>query len=187
MRKMNFIYFFKTANTLIIGPCNSDPLITICTDTDGSYECSCEPGYEMDANEFCVSKSECVNDPCGDNASCSELDNGYTCTCSSGFTVNGVSTGATSFDCIGDDCNTDSPTCEDFGECAEGIHTCADGTSIGTCVETAGSFDCECLGSTGTRPKTVKVYTDNGPICNDVNECEIECEVSSRSFLPQGP
>ena len=127
-------------------PCNSFDN-TICTDNDGSYACSCDPGYEMNSDNVCVSKSECQTaDICGANAVCSELENGYTCTCSTGFTVNGLSTGDASFDCIGDDCATESPACVDFGECAEDTHTCADGASLGTCVDTDGSFDFECLG-----------------------------------------
>ena len=169
-------------NVPTTGPCSSFDN-TVCTDTDGSYECSCDPGYEKDANDICVSKTECDDDPCGDNATCSELDNGYLCTCSSGFTVNGISTGDDHFECIGDDCNSDSPSCQDFGECAEDIHTCADGTSIGTCVETAGSFDCECLGE---GVKTEKVMTANGPVCNDIDECDIECSTTGRSFLTLG-
>ena len=63
-------------------PCSSKPLST-CLDTNGSYECKCDPGYESDeTNGICSDINECddqqnIHD-CPENSECTN-DYGISC------------------------------------------------------------------------------------------------------------
>ena len=82
-----------------------------CIDTDGSYNCTCNTGYEGDGNNCssvfskmsaynCISfqlfallsdVDECQRgtDTCSDNAQCIDLDGSYNCMCIIGFEGDG--------------------------------------------------------------------------------------------------
>jgi len=77
----------------------ADPLLeacgdnAFCTDTDGYYECTCNPGYGGDAWIECLDVNECqdasLND-CALDATCQNTVGSYECTCNPGFVGNGL-------------------------------------------------------------------------------------------------
>jgi len=152
-----------------------------CTNTVGSYTCSCNSGYSGDGR-VCNDVDECTagTSPCSANATCANTPGSYTCTCNSGFTGSGISctdvdecAAATppcdpnaictntvgSYSCA---CSAgytgNGTTCADVDECTTGSATCA---SDATCANTPGSYTCACR--TG--------YSGDGRVCTDVDEC----------------
>ena len=63
-----------------------------CTNTIGSYNCSCNPGYTGDGRT-CVDIDECITgaNNCSINSNCRNTIGGFQCSCPSGFTGNGYS------------------------------------------------------------------------------------------------
>lgn len=61
----------------------------LCTNTEGSYVCSCGPEYTGDARsaEGCQDLDECalLERPCGSHAICENAAPGYNCICPQGF------------------------------------------------------------------------------------------------------
>lgn len=115
-----------------------------CMNTEGSYTCDCPEGTTDDGTT-CVDIDECTEDPtvCG-AGTCMNLDPGYDCTCPDGF-------------------NDDGTTCVDIDECGEGTDTCSDREA---CLNTEGSFTCECLPGFSGREGAcerglILAYTDN--------------------------
>ena len=94
-----------------INECNSNPCHTnnaMCTDTSGSYTCTCNAGF-LGNGVICTSTSklivddrldmilyyadinECLTEtPCDGNATCADTLGSYTCTCNTGFSGNGI-------------------------------------------------------------------------------------------------
>lgn len=67
-----------------IDECTTNPPCgDICTNTDGSYVCSCGPGYELQPNgRFCSDINECTLNTDNCAGTCSNTPAGtYTCTC----------------------------------------------------------------------------------------------------------
>lgn len=73
-----------------------------CRDTNGSYTCSCRPGYVGNGHgmDKCGDIDECLYamSNCHPNATCRNTPGSYMCTCRAGFTGDGR-------------------TCEDIDEC----------------------------------------------------------------------
>ena len=71
-------------------PCARAPNGT-CTNTIGSYNCSCNPGYTGDGST-CVDIDECSTgtNNCSVNAKCSNTIGSYNCTCNYGYTGDGL-------------------------------------------------------------------------------------------------
>lgn len=90
-----------------------------CTDTFGSYECECVPGF---TGKNCgVDIDDCIDEPCDNEGTCIDLVNGFDCDCN--------------------DTGYEGPTCgEDIDECAISS-VCQHG---GTCINQPGYFTCEC-------------------------------------------
>merc|ERR1712136_705181 len=114
-----------------------------CTDTVGSYTCTCNTGYTGDGFT-CTDINECA-DPalnnCGANAICTNTVGSYSCACAVGYTGDGI-------------------TCVDINECALTPAVC-DVNAI--CLNVEGSYSCNCnAGYTGTG-----IPGD----CVDINEC----------------
>ncbi|KAK0048177.1 mucin-like protein [Biomphalaria pfeifferi] len=61
-----------------------------CTNTFGSYICSCEAGYKWDAASLTCKPDKCKVSPCKNNGICtlSETESGYTCSCTYEWTGN---------------------------------------------------------------------------------------------------
>ncbi|KAF6731134.1 Delta-like protein D [Oryzias melastigma] len=100
-----------------------------CTNTgQGSYTCTCLPGYTGASCEIQV--SECSGNPCRNGGSCSDNDNGYKCACPPGF--------------YGNNCELSANTCAD-GPCFNGGR-CADNPEGGyfcQCPAGYAGFNCE--------------------------------------------
>ncbi|XP_022809829.1 mucin-like protein [Stylophora pistillata] len=105
--------------------------------------CNCSDEFE---GNFCEMEvlDACADDPCADNVTCNTTRNpfGFKCgPCPPGLTGNGED-------------------CFEYDECAnESLSQCNQ-----TCVNTFGSFRCECKQGYTSR--------DEGRICEDINECQ---------------
>ncbi|XP_038075664.1 fibrillin-2-like [Patiria miniata] len=100
-----------------------------CTNTHGSFTCTCNSGYTGDGT-ICTDVDECAtfSDNCDSNAVCSNFPGGFACSCHAGYTGNGIN-------------------CTDVNECADGLDYC---DSNAACINTPGSFHCACnAGYTG--------------------------------------
>ncbi|CAB1443899.1 unnamed protein product [Pleuronectes platessa] len=121
-----------------------------CSNSLGSYSCVCISGYVGDGTN-CQDIDECQreNGGCHANALCTNFEGGRQCQCKVGFTGNGFQSGY-----IGD-----GRLCEDINECATS-NICP---SITTCVNTGGSYFCDCGGG----------FIFNDSKCLDVDECAL--------------
>ncbi|KAL4224542.1 Epidermal growth factor-like protein 6 [Mactra antiquata] len=89
-----------------------------CVNTEGSYNCSCNNGWE---GPDCMNDiDECLNDPCGENEICQNTPGSYSCICMKGW--------------YGEHCD------QNIDECV--TEPCG---QFGVCVDTNGSFTCECM------------------------------------------
>ncbi|XP_072895124.1 uncharacterized protein [Hemitrygon akajei] len=159
---------------------NTDTCEQICTNTFGSYNCSCEVGYAVNAtnSSMCDDIDECSGpSACPKNADCINTMGNYTCVCKSGydgkpyeFCVD-VDECIESTDCSGNNfictntegsfncmCRTGygGPNCTDIDECEQGQNNCPLNSK---CNNTEGSYVCNC--NSGYE----------GPNCTDINEC----------------
>ncbi|RMX60367.1 hypothetical protein pdam_00024101, partial [Pocillopora damicornis] len=96
-----------------------------CTNTAGSYTCSCNSGFSGDGHE-CVDIDECANDThnCSKkNGNCTNVVGSYNCSCNPGFTGDGH-------------------ICQDIEEYAKITCNCSNNNA--TCISSEGSFECVC-------------------------------------------
>ena len=121
--------------------CHED---SFCSNTIGSYTCTCHEGYaDRSGNGTdCKDIDECRGGihNCHTSARCVNEPGNFSCQCRSGYGGDG----------------TVSVGCSDVDECAEGTHGCSSGLVIeysygykvtrleGKCKNTAGSYECEC-------------------------------------------
>ncbi|XP_068736614.1 uromodulin-like [Montipora capricornis] len=152
-----------------------------CSNTLGSYRCTCKPGYAGDG-KTCRDFDECTSSiaVCHVNALCSNTFGSYHCACKLGYAGDGK-------------------TCRDVNECAASSRVCHIKAS---CTNTPGSYRCTCKpGYSGNgkmckdtnecnaspSPCHVKAkcknnqgsylcsceagYTGDGKACTDIDEC----------------
>lgn len=102
-------------------PCDSN---AVCEDTQGSYNCACNSGYQGDG-KTCTELDECaVSNPCADFANCTNLPGSFKCTCIDGYVGNGAI------------------KCLDVDECSGDESPCVGENRM--CTNNAGSFTCPC-------------------------------------------
>ena len=56
-----------------------------CTNTIGSYKCSCSPGFRLVANRVCTDVDECQTGAHDCDQICLNRRNGFSCACHPGF------------------------------------------------------------------------------------------------------
>lgn len=112
---------------------------------DGSFRCGCRPGFRLlDDLVTCASRNPCSSNPCRGGATCVPGHQGkdYSCRCPQGYQLD-----ASQQNCLDVDECQDTPCPQD-------------------CVNTPGSFRCECWVG----------YEPSGPgegSCQDVDECAL--------------
>ncbi|XP_013421046.1 uncharacterized protein LOC106181263 [Lingula anatina] len=129
--------------------CQANPTVcdgnATCTNTPGSFFCTCNEGFTGYGRLFCDDIDECAAVPgyCSENATCTNSVGSYDCECSAGFSGNGL-------------------YCVDLDECEEGQHSCH---QYAQCTNTYGSYFCTCAsGFDG----------DGATNCTDRDECALE-------------
>ncbi|XP_035673026.1 uncharacterized protein LOC118413606 [Branchiostoma floridae] len=109
-----------------------------CKNTDGSYNCSCNPGFHGNGT-YCSDIDECLNstwNDCHVKATCLNTEGSFNCSCGNGFYGNGT-------------------FCQDTDECADLTHNCH---SSATCYNTDGSYNCSCNPG----------FDGNGTYCSEI-------------------
>lgn len=123
---------------------NTSGCVQTCTNTDGSYMCSCRAGYRLNANRhFCDDINECIEKTHHCQQVCINTDGGYNCSCEAGYSlgINGS--------CI--QIESANATCHTAG-CSQG------------CKVLNNTAECFCLAG----------YTrSNKTVCTDVDECRL--------------
>ncbi|XP_076977708.1 adhesion G protein-coupled receptor E5 isoform X2 [Tamandua tetradactyla] len=124
--------------------------------------CRCHPGFATfngdisnSPTELCEDINECVRSTtvlCGKLADCQNVEGSYYCTCNPGYEL---ASGNKMFR------NESENTCKDVDECQKIPRLC---NSRSICVNTPGSYTCQCLPGFQNKP-------DNPKLCADEDEC----------------
>ncbi len=143
------------------------PWITTCVNTEGSYECACEEGFDGDG-QICEDKDECALGlhNCAEMAWCENNYGGFVCTCLPGFTGSGYVCNDFN-ECNLGPCDdgyicenlSGSFQCNEVDECVLGNNACLPEAN---CINTPGSYECEC--PSGYQGDAIMA-------CEDINEC----------------
>ena len=68
---------------------NNDECDHVCTNSVGSFQCSCNSGYSLAADgRTCVDIDECRLNTENCQQTCVNTAGGFTCSCNSGFALN---------------------------------------------------------------------------------------------------
>ncbi|XP_023930883.1 fibrillin-1 [Lingula anatina] len=95
-----------------------------CSNTQGSYDCTCLAGYTKNSSGVCIDINECAAATDGCEQVCNNSPGSYTCGCNPGYTL------------------TNSTHCTDVDECLLQTDNCDH-----VCSNTVGSFRCSCFNS----------------------------------------
>ncbi|KAL5010333.1 hypothetical protein ScPMuIL_012638 [Solemya velum] len=136
---------------------------TICTNTNGSYICSCKTGY-TEKNGTCVDLDECQSALLNNCSQiCINAIGSHSCECKSGYNlVNGTD-------------------CTDINECKLGIATCEQ-----ECVNVRGSYNCYCYSNyiLQNDRKTCKLVQDCTLDCSHI--CRVDTSGGEACYCPSG-
>ncbi|KAI8488027.1 hypothetical protein Bbelb_341450 [Branchiostoma belcheri] len=117
----------------------------MCTNNVGSFECSCNAGYVLNADGMsCDDVNECDTDNGGCDQNCTNNVGSFECSCNAGYAL-----------------NVDGLACDDVNECESDNGGCDQ-----NCTNTVGSFECSCDDG--------YALNDDGLACDDVNECDTD-------------
>nr|XP_022323001.1 fibrillin-1-like isoform X2 [Crassostrea virginica] len=113
----------------------------ICQETNGSYTCLCNDGYEKTLEGLCENTNECVlgtnNHNCSENAECMDTMGSFNCTCKPGFKGDG-------FNCIACNNATFGVQCSEVCNCLmENTFDCNDITGKCACKGNWNGSRCE--------------------------------------------
>uniref|UniRef100_A0A2K5IIM5 Adhesion G protein-coupled receptor E5 n=1 Tax=Colobus angolensis palliatus TaxID=336983 RepID=A0A2K5IIM5_COLAP len=130
-----------------------------CRNTEGSYHCVCNPGYELvsgaktfknESENTCQDVDECQQNPrlCKSYGTCVNTLGSYTCQCLPGFKFK----------------PEDPKLCTDVDECSSSLHQCDSST---VCFNTVGSYTCRCR--PGWEPKHGIQNNQKDTVCEEMN------------------
>ncbi|KAL7883679.1 hypothetical protein SRHO_G00013370 [Serrasalmus rhombeus] len=141
-----------------------------CTNTHGSYFCTCKDGFVSSNGETkfnasqgvtCNDENECeFEDPiCGENAVCYNTNGRYYCQCELGYQE---PSGKVNFT------QEESKGCKEVNECSKMTDFCGPNSK---CTNTPGSYFCTCKDGFVSSNGETKFNASQGVTCNDKNEC----------------
>ncbi|KAK7495536.1 hypothetical protein BaRGS_00013234, partial [Batillaria attramentaria] len=173
-------YTYDSGVCVDVDECNDTELNTcdtLCTNTGGSFTCSCNQGYRLLSDQrTCFDVDECADRTHNCQQICENTAGGFNCSCQDGYTLDPVSgtqceqTDAATAACDGFNCTQGCQTAVDAGwkgsicqidvnECEETPGICGESQ---VCVNNNGSYSCRCADG----------YTKNNESkCEDVDEC----------------
>src|SRR5882724_2997625 len=94
------------------GASNCDPQAT-CTNTPGSFSCTCKTGYSGDGKQ-CTDVNECAvggGNTCDPHATCANTPGSFSCTCKPGYAGDGKSCVRTSCVNVASSCGANDDCC----------------------------------------------------------------------------
>ncbi|GFO24162.1 fibrillin-1 [Plakobranchus ocellatus] len=177
-----------------------------CRNTSGAAECFCPSGYRLASdNSTCEDVNECLENLCSQG--CTNTDGSYSCYCYQGYQLSadrlscdgcasnryGVNCGNTC-NCRGRDANggcdavkgcrcvpqwTGESCTEDFDECDANPNLCSEEQN---CVNTAGSYRCECPSGYQDTYNNGSCYNIDECLDRSVSRCPQECLDNPGSF-----
>ncbi|XP_055957125.1 fibrillin-1-like isoform X3 [Patella vulgata] len=165
--------------------CTAD---TICDNTDGSYQCLCQSGYQK-LNGICQDINECNDDSINDcEQTCLNTNGSFSCGCTSGYRTSDVNIKQ----CVDiDECSSEAHGCQQFCDNVEGGYNCRCefGFQLAgdrkTCLKvedvcaTFINLNCSYACNVSLSGETANCYCQSGyrlandqQTCLDINECE---------------
>ncbi|KAL8604296.1 hypothetical protein ACOMHN_023666 [Nucella lapillus] len=183
-----------------IDECRSQPAPCqqLCTNTMGSYQCSCKTGYRTHAANasLCTDIDECQENTHGCQHQCVNTEGSYQCSCFSGFTLNTTDLHTCVRESVADPCAAVSPPCayacknesgvvqclcpSGYGLAAdhrtcEDVNECDQNQCFQKCNNTYGSYTCSCYAGfqLDADKITCKACATNrwGDNCNNTCDC----------------
>ncbi|XP_041371795.1 fibrillin-2-like isoform X2 [Gigantopelta aegis] len=108
--------------TVDVDECSDNPAVCgdgfICTNTLGSYECTCPFGFESNGTA-CIDIDECGTGIDNCTQDCTNIIGSFLCSCRSGYNKNGFS------DCVDiNECESGAAMCEQICQNVEGSYNC---------------------------------------------------------------
>ncbi|XP_066274128.1 latent-transforming growth factor beta-binding protein 1-like [Branchiostoma lanceolatum] len=108
-----------------------------CVNTQGSFHCECDDGYNIQADgRTCQDIDECADNSTCVNGACTNSIGSYNCTCNSGYWKNAT-----------------TRNCADIDECTDD-NTCV--RMNGRCTNAPGNYTCTCNSGYRMNPTTQK-------------------------------
>ncbi|XP_025771596.1 adhesion G protein-coupled receptor E2-like [Puma concolor] len=152
-----------------INECGPPPRVSCgkfahCLNTEGSYHCTCGPGYELasgaktfrsESENTCQDVDKCQRKPrlCKGRSICINTQGNYTCRCPPGLELN----------------LSDPNVCSDVNECTSGQNPCHNTTH---CLNNIGSYECRCR--PGWKPIPGSPNGPNNTVCEGP---ELRCHI----------
>ncbi|XP_078484770.1 uncharacterized protein LOC100183467 isoform X3 [Ciona intestinalis] len=138
-------------NCTNINHCESNPCDHLCEPLYNAYQCTCNDGYRLNANNrTCDDINECTEGtPCNvkPNSLCNNTIGNYTCYCPAGFSEG-------------------NNRCDDVNECTANTFTCP--STATSCFNKLGTYGCSC-NSGYSRANGA----DEQSACTDTDECAL--------------